>query len=464
MKKIIGLFSFLLISSFAFGQGIDFKKESYAELLKQAKKENKAIFIDVYTSWCGPCKHMSEQIFPLQAVGEKYNQNFICVKLDAEKSEDGKLVAKKFGVNAYPTLLFVNGDGELVYRFLGGRDENGIIKEANKAIEAFAALPELKKMEAKYAKGDRSKTFLNDYYIARNRSGLDCGEVLVHYFNLLTDEEIIDSVNIVRIEQITKYDAKLTERLISINEKTVSEETKKSSLINKGVGKFLGTMIGDAARNDREEDFEATMKLRDRYLTLKNNKVSVTGASMGGGNVLMPTEPMRLDYYGSKGKSEKFTTTMENYIEHLKVDFGTKKAQMAELNKGIAQEMEKAKAAGNDETVRTLKKTKGLMGIFAGMDDYYISVSLINHIDTYNKFYTGEKNGAYNDKITDWYKFLSDMHVSCKSAHYVAEKLIEMNKNEEAKAILVEALENGKESPGVESEDIQKCETMVNTL
>ena len=52
--------------------GIKFEeKELTWEGVKQkAKNENKYIFIDAYTTWCGPCKYMSNYIFPQKEVGD----------------------------------------------------------------------------------------------------------------------------------------------------------------------------------------------------------------------------------------------------------------------------------------------------------------------------------------------------------------------------------------------------------
>ena len=53
--------------------------------IELAAKENKMVFIDFYTTWCGPCKRMSKEVFPQQEVGEYFNRTFISLKLDAEK-------------------------------------------------------------------------------------------------------------------------------------------------------------------------------------------------------------------------------------------------------------------------------------------------------------------------------------------------------------------------------------------
>ena len=55
MKKLVLLVTILITGLTVFSQGIDFQKGRYAEVLEMAKKQNKLVFIDIYTSWCGPC-------------------------------------------------------------------------------------------------------------------------------------------------------------------------------------------------------------------------------------------------------------------------------------------------------------------------------------------------------------------------------------------------------------------------
>jgi len=78
-----------------------------------AKKENKLIFLDVYATWCGPCKKLKSKTFSDKEVGDFYNQTFINVALDGEKGE-GLELARKYGVRGYPTLLFIDANGKVV--------------------------------------------------------------------------------------------------------------------------------------------------------------------------------------------------------------------------------------------------------------------------------------------------------------------------------------------------------------
>lgn len=68
----------------AFAQ-TNFRNITVDEAIELSKKENKLIFIDFYTDWCGPCKMMAKNVFPQKHVGDYFNANFICLKLNAEK-------------------------------------------------------------------------------------------------------------------------------------------------------------------------------------------------------------------------------------------------------------------------------------------------------------------------------------------------------------------------------------------
>lgn len=129
MKKLAFTASFILVallSTMALPpegnsnaeEGIRFQSGNWNEALNQARKENKLIFLDIYASWCGPCKKLKAKTFPDESVGAFYNANFINFAIDAEKGE-GINLASRYGVRAYPTLLFVDGNGKVIAKTMG---------------------------------------------------------------------------------------------------------------------------------------------------------------------------------------------------------------------------------------------------------------------------------------------------------------------------------------------------------
>ena len=114
--------------------GIQFFHGTFAEAQAKAKKENKLIFMDAYTSWCGPCRAMAANVFTDQSVGEYYNAHFINLKMDMEKGE-GVELSRRYSVMAYPTLLFLDGNGDVKSRTMGGKQASDFIALGQKAIK-----------------------------------------------------------------------------------------------------------------------------------------------------------------------------------------------------------------------------------------------------------------------------------------------------------------------------------------
>ena len=92
--------------------------------------------MDVYASWCGPCKRMAAEVFTQKKVGDYFNATFVNAKFDAEVGE-GRTIAARYGVNAYPTFLLLNGDGKLVGKMVGGSPADEFIRQV-KELKAKA--------------------------------------------------------------------------------------------------------------------------------------------------------------------------------------------------------------------------------------------------------------------------------------------------------------------------------------
>ncbi|HIX54988.1 MAG TPA: thioredoxin family protein [Candidatus Sphingobacterium stercoripullorum] len=140
---------------------IDFKPLPFQEAKDLAKEENKLIFLDAYTSWCAPCKWMESNVFVQPHVYEFFNANFINTKFDCEKGE-GIAIAEKYQVRSFPTYLFIDGEGELVYRTQSRMEADAFLKEAENANNPKYHIPIL---SAQYDQGERSEEFLLRYYL-----------------------------------------------------------------------------------------------------------------------------------------------------------------------------------------------------------------------------------------------------------------------------------------------------------
>ena len=118
MQKISFFFLIFAIQLGFSQQNIKFEDSDFATLLSKAKTEKKLIFLDAYAAWCGPCKLMERNVFTDANVADYYNKNFINAHFDMEKGE-GVALAAKYGIRSYPTLMFLNGEGEIVGKELG---------------------------------------------------------------------------------------------------------------------------------------------------------------------------------------------------------------------------------------------------------------------------------------------------------------------------------------------------------
>ena len=189
MKKLLLIIPALFFSIFAFSQGIAFEHSTWKEVLAKSQKSNKPIFVDVFTTWCGPCKQMSTDIFPLETVGKVFNENFICYQIDAEKGE-GIALAKKYGVKAYPTYLFIKGDGNLFYLTVGSMPEKSFIAVPKTALDEMNDPKPLAIWDKEYIVKKNDPAFLVDYMKKRKKLGLSNEAVFDVYLKLIPKEEL----------------------------------------------------------------------------------------------------------------------------------------------------------------------------------------------------------------------------------------------------------------------------------
>jgi thiol-disulfide isomerase/thioredoxin len=192
MKKLsITVLSLLTLSISAQNRSITFDHGSWAELKEKAKKENKLIFVDAFTTWCGPCKWMAANVFTNDTVADYFNKNFINAKIDMEKGE-GIELAKQYEVQCYPNLLFIDGSGNLVHRKAGSMPAGDFValaetsKDPNKRFAYYRDNYESKKSNSE---------FLMNYIDVYTSTCLQPKDAVKTYFALQKDDQLTSKEN-----------------------------------------------------------------------------------------------------------------------------------------------------------------------------------------------------------------------------------------------------------------------------
>lgn len=197
-------------------QGIEFFEGSWEEALQLAEEEEKLIFVDCYAEWCGPCKRMAAQVFPDQKVGDFFNANFINLKWDMEKGK-GLEFRKKYPVSAFPTLYFIDPNGEVVVNNKGAKDIAGLIALGEKAIENFNPNSHFSDL---YEEGDRSKETVYYHFQNLERSGENILPLANDHFGNNPDFNVEYQLKILSISA-TETDSRLFDYFIQNKESII---------------------------------------------------------------------------------------------------------------------------------------------------------------------------------------------------------------------------------------------------
>lgn len=146
MKRISVLFGVVLLFCWntraLVAQGIQFQERTHENILKQAKVENKPVFIDFYATWCGPCKQMAETVFTDEELAAYYNSRFLCLRVDIDKFPK---LAEKYQIHSIPTLVFLDAKGKEIRRLDGGMPIRRLLHVGQEVCGERPTYPELYK-------------------------------------------------------------------------------------------------------------------------------------------------------------------------------------------------------------------------------------------------------------------------------------------------------------------------------
>ena len=301
MKKIATLFSFFIGAIF-FAQGIKFEDANFTTILAKAKKENKLVFIDAYTSWCAPCKLMEKKVFPQKSVSDFYNNRFINAQFDMEKG-DGIKIAKKYRVISFPTYLFINGDGKEVYRVSGYLEPERLIKAGQDAENP--ADNELALMKKQFDAGKKDSVFLKKILSLTIGDPNYGGKVIERYFNnkaTLNQQDV--QILFSTIQDLNSPSYKIYKDRKTDIIKAISEEVYNNMDIA-----IKQTIIGNKAYNPQTKVFD------DNYFLTETQKFMTKEDSE---RVLKFTKLQNAVKSGDAATYEKLT--LEYYKDYSNID------------------------------------------------------------------------------------------------------------------------------------------------
>lgn len=333
MKNLISLSLLLFIAFSAGAQGITFESGSWKEVISKAKKEKKPIYLDVYTTWCGPCKMMAAKIFPEKEAGEKYNALFINYKIDAEKGE-GIEIAKKYKVNGYPTNLYINPENEeVIYRAMGAvMQVSEFNKRADIAIAEAKDPLKWEEYQAKMEKGETDKTFLEAYIEKASRLDKNNDPALDIYVQkyvtanpdektlnyLLANTKTLDNSAITVLEankeQIKKIYAGKEEHLTGWGQAMVYGTLEKA--ISLKDEKLLDKIAAGLQKYDSENAESDIFWYRKEFYKKTENEAKEWQVSMEEANYFMKINDKELKNKDEKG-GEQVKTSIRQQIQAM---------------------------------------------------------------------------------------------------------------------------------------------------
>lgn len=263
MIKIAFLF---LLPFCIYASGINFTQDNWDNIMELAKEQDKIIFLDAYAEWCGPCKLMSAKVFTDTEVGSFFNNNFINVKIDMEKGEGLKLRAQ-YQITAYPTLLFITPNGEIIQKKIGALNAHDFLLLGK---SAFRNYDRSDFYAQQYEEGNREITFLLAYIKSLNKVEKSpikvANDFLSNHTDPFTEQELL-----LIYESAVEIDSKVFEEFIA-HYKEISNLVDAQSLDDK----ILKACIHTARK---AQEYNADFLLKDvrkvfkKYLSnsAKNN-------------------------------------------------------------------------------------------------------------------------------------------------------------------------------------------------
>lgn len=235
----------LAVTSNAQNRKIAFdENEPWKSVVEKAIKADRPIFMDCYTDWCGPCKMLDRNVFSNDQIADYYNEKFINAKYDMEKGE-GPSLKDKYGISAYPTLLFIDPKTEqVIHRVVGAGSVEHMMEQAKIAVDPANNLAGIK---AAFEAGEKNAAQLAEYMQALRRAGMSAEQnrVTIEYLEGMTLDDFIKEENWKLFESYVTDPLSIPAQMVFANRRAFSQtvgaekvNSKLSSTLMMAVNRF----------------------------------------------------------------------------------------------------------------------------------------------------------------------------------------------------------------------------------
>jgi thioredoxin-related protein len=164
---------------------------NWQQVVEKAKAERMFIFVDCFTTWCGPCKRMEKDVYSDEQIGKLVNQKFISIKVQLDSTtndndfvriwyDDASDFKMKYEIITVPTYLFFSPDGNVLHRGAGYLSVNEftslvnatlnpskqyytLLREYQNGKKDYTLMPYLAKLEKSIGNLQVAKSIAADY-------------------------------------------------------------------------------------------------------------------------------------------------------------------------------------------------------------------------------------------------------------------------------------------------------------
>ncbi len=271
----------------------------------EAATRGTLVMLEFYTDWCSWCRRLESDTFSDQEVRQEL-EGMVAMKLDAEK--EGLKLARKFGVDSYPTMVFLDADGNEMERILGYLPPNKFLLRVQRIRVGDTFLACLRKLEED--PGDRDA-------IERSVAGLlersdpEGAISRIEAFHQVTDGQQIDVCRKLMFTARVELQSRVYQRAATLYRRgwdrafevpdTAGTE-RLHALVEDGLADRGVAQQAALLREARYEDAGELLQIPDLETTGPDDLLEVAGFAFRNGHFDLSSD-LYLKWYGANGSA-----------------------------------------------------------------------------------------------------------------------------------------------------------------